>query len=181
MFTPMVFLDISHSGSFQSAEDAVRDPSWQKLLPSGGGFLFVQESDGTVQGYGVSMFHQLHCLSMIRDMLLGQPMSHAHEASDWSQDSMHWLHCLDYLAQGVLCAADDTLEKPGFTKNVEGKLVKGIDGMNHTHQCRDWAQLREVVEHSETVPRKGELLGSMTVFKVPGTDSKGKPWVVSES
>jgi Domain of unknown function (DUF3328). len=99
VFTPMLFREISHSNSFNSAEEAAQDPSWSQLLTHGGGFLHVQESDGEVHGYGVSMFHQLHCLMMIRDMLLGKPMSHAHEASDWSNDSMHWLHCLDYLAQ----------------------------------------------------------------------------------
>jgi hypothetical protein len=45
------------------------------------------------------MFHQLHCLIMIRSMLLGQPMSGKNEAPDWADDNMHWLHCLDYLAQ----------------------------------------------------------------------------------
>lgn len=35
------------------------------LLPENGGFLMVEEFDGGVKGYGVSMFHSLHCLTMM--------------------------------------------------------------------------------------------------------------------
>lgn len=99
VYHEMNFTEISNSSSFTSPEEAIKDTSWQALLTPGGGFLSVRESNGKVNEYGVSMFHQLHCLTMVREMLLGQPMSREHETSDWSEDSMHWLHCLDYLAQ----------------------------------------------------------------------------------
>lgn len=99
VYSPKVFTPISDLDSFKSSEAAANDTSWESLLTPGGGFLQVEKEDGGEVGFGVSMFHQLHCLVMIRSMLLGQPMSHAHEASDWSEDNMHWLHCLDYLAQ----------------------------------------------------------------------------------
>lgn len=97
VYTDRMFEPISDLKSFTSLEIAVKDKSWEQLTE--GGFLHVQDADGEVQGYGVSMFHQMHCLNMIRNMLLDVPMSHAHEASDWTEDKMHWLHCLDYLAQ----------------------------------------------------------------------------------
>lgn len=85
------------------------------------------------------------------------------------------------LYKAILCAADDTLEKPGFTKNFKGKLVEGIDGMNHTHQCRNSSQLWHTVYDSETKPRKSRLIGQTTVYPIPGRDSEGKTWVTSES
>jgi hypothetical protein len=80
-----------------------------------------------------------------------------------------------------MCAADDTLETSGFSKNFKGVLVEGIDGMNQSHQCRNSTQLWHAVNDSELVPRKSELLGQNTVFPVPGRDREGKPWVTSES
>lgn len=32
-----------------------------------------------------------------------------------------------------LRAAGDTLEKPGFVKNIHGEEVEGIGGMGHVH------------------------------------------------
>ena len=85
------------------------------------------------------------------------------------------------LAQGVLCAADDTLEKKTFAKNFRGELVGGIDGMNHTHQCRDSKRLIDVVGNSAKVPVHESTLGATTVFPIAGRDHEGKAWIVSES
>jgi hypothetical protein len=91
---------------------------WEsKLLTPNGGFLIVEEWDYEVKGYGVSMFHQLHCLTMMlvlpvavacvlinihsRTMLLGGEMSMSTPTArdKKTDDPMHDLHCLDYLAQ----------------------------------------------------------------------------------
>ncbi|CAN9228036.1 unnamed protein product [Alternaria sp. RS040] len=149
-----------------SADDA-RKIDWEsQLLTPNGGFLMVEEWDYKVQGYGVSMFHQLHCLTMIRTMLLGGEMSTAHEAkgNEWKADPLHFLHCLDYMAQAILCAADDTLEKPTKTMNWKGNEVEGIDGMGHTHQCRNATMLHERVLGSELSPVKAASIGRDTVF-----------------
>lgn len=197
VYTDRTFEPISDLKSFTSLDVAVKDKSWEQITQ--GGFLHVRDGSDEIQGYGVSMFHQIHCLNMIRNMLLDQPMSHAHEASDWTEDKMHWLHCLDYLAQvstlesmtaitrltialqGVLCAADDTLEKSTFTRDFQGRLVSGIDGMHHVHQCRNSTRLMEVVIGSEMQPVHASTIGSTTVFPPVGLDSEGKPWIISES
>ena len=129
----------------------------------------VSSSDATSdepKGYGVSMFHQLHCLTMIRKMLLHQPMSAGMEAQGeaWLKDPKHWTHCLEYLVQAILCAADDTLEEPKPTKNFMGDVVDGIDGMGHTHQCRNATRLWEKVIESDQNPVSEEELGGLTVF-----------------
>lgn len=90
----------SYSGASDIASDD--DIDWQSLLlPPNGGFLKVEEANGETKGYGVSMFHQLHCLTMMRTMLLGQAMSMEHETQgeEWKKDPRHWVHCLEYLTQ----------------------------------------------------------------------------------
>ncbi|KAF2710266.1 hypothetical protein K504DRAFT_501538 [Pleomassaria siparia CBS 279.74] len=167
VYSNRVFKEVSDFRSYKSMDAAIEDNSWSNFLPSNGGVLKVEHADGKIGGYGVSMFHQLHCLSMLRDMLLRKPMSHAHETDetdDWSEDNLHWLHCFDYIAQGILCAADDTLEKPDSDFNVDGLPVT-IDGMGYTHQCKNSSHLWQTVEKSQTVPLRDELIGSDTVFK----------------
>lgn len=66
--------------------------------------------------------------------------------------------------QSIMCAADDTLEKPAPTTNFKGEMVGGIDGMGHTHQCRNASLLWDVVVESEAKPRSADLLGRTSVF-----------------
>ncbi|CAG8959441.1 hypothetical protein HYFRA_00001339 [Hymenoscyphus fraxineus] len=165
-----LFKPIANEESFKSAKAAANDTNWKELLSAGEGFLQVQNENGRKVKMGVSMFHQLHCLVMLRDLLLNPTMAHASPTGDWPDDNLHWLHCFDYLAQGVLCAADDTLEKPGFTKNTKGEVAVGIDGMNQIHQCRDSSKLWDVVLDSQQKSVKSEMLGKNTVFPFPGSE-----------
>jgi Mycotoxin biosynthesis protein UstYa len=70
------------------------------LLPRNGGFLKVRMSDDPeiVTDYGISMFHQLHCLAVLRELVFsGNFTSQAgHHARE---ERVHWAHCFDYLAQ----------------------------------------------------------------------------------
>jgi hypothetical protein len=52
---------------FQGTDtEAAKSIDWEsQLLTANGGFLMVEEWDYKVKGYGVSMFHQLHCLTMM--------------------------------------------------------------------------------------------------------------------
>ena len=84
------------------------DVSWDSLLlPPEGGFLMVEENDGDIRAYGVSMFHQLHCLIRLRDLLSDTSCDHhgsrlkiTDSITETSHDSeVHWRHCLHYIAQ----------------------------------------------------------------------------------
>ena len=86
--------------------------TWEESLPTrNGGFLMVQEdgSSAAIQ-YGVSMFHQLHCVMMLREKLIGgggHKMNHharestveSHSEDQPSTEEDHLGHCLDYIAQ----------------------------------------------------------------------------------
>lgn len=95
MFTP-----VANEESFKSVEAAANDTNWEELLPLGEGFLMVQNDNGRNVKMGVSMYHQLHCLMMLRELLVKpQPMAHSSATGNWPDDNIHWLHCFDYLAQ----------------------------------------------------------------------------------
>lgn len=117
------FFDLSPAG----------DKNWSEILPPDGGFV-VQKIGDRRRMAGVTMFHQLHCLQMIRHAIqdlrkenqnIRRHLDHddegfqvedgehvpsdahaAHDEADMGRpgaqgghDSMHWVHCLDYLMQ----------------------------------------------------------------------------------
>jgi Mycotoxin biosynthesis protein UstYa len=99
---------------------------WNAIRPPGKGFVFLGEEHFA---FGVSMWHQMHCLSHIRAMLIN-----GDDGSD------HTGHCFHYLRQGILCAADTTLESGG----VGMKLANGgsvATGDSTVHTCRNWKQV----------------------------------------
>ncbi|KZT41702.1 hypothetical protein SISSUDRAFT_1031038 [Sistotremastrum suecicum HHB10207 ss-3] len=69
--------------------------------------------------FGISMFHQLHCLDKIRSVLVS------------GSNPRHAQHCMNYLRQSVLCRADTMLD-PEFKDGVAG-------GVGAVHVCRDWS------------------------------------------
>lgn len=87
------------------------DHMWDDLLPLNGGFLRKRYSNGQIHGHGISMFHQLHCLQIMRaayqemeekvegmrkerrEVQEEKPHMHMHLGKG------HWLHCFDYLRQ----------------------------------------------------------------------------------
>ena len=93
------------------------DDLWDDLVSPNGGFILTlgegDDDDGnskTVHKNGISMFHQLHCLTLLRGAIQrmvdqnhtmsGQQQhggGNQHSSEHWSQD--HYLHCFDYLRQ----------------------------------------------------------------------------------
>ncbi|KAB8250686.1 hypothetical protein BDV35DRAFT_388780 [Aspergillus flavus] len=141
-------------------------------LTTNGGFFMVRRgiSDKPV-GYGISMLHQAHCIDMLRAALLGGMHDHSLTFKRDglrkvdSLDDEHLEHCLDYIAQGILCAADDTIEPRIIDWE---KKVAVVNGMNVVHQCRNSAFVLETVERSnqnsvlvDRELRVGETLGSL--------------------
>ncbi|KAL7915467.1 hypothetical protein GGI35DRAFT_489104 [Trichoderma velutinum] len=122
------------------------DHLWDELLTPNGGFIMKKDENNDVHQYGISMFHQLHCLAMIRTALqealsLKDNMSkmqsrHEHSAQQLTDGSPHWLHCFDYLRQTILCEADSTIEPPMLNEKGQER----VNGMGE-RQCRDWTLL----------------------------------------
>ncbi|KAG0705821.1 hypothetical protein DFH29DRAFT_799515, partial [Suillus ampliporus] len=107
---------------------------WNLLdrFPRGHGFVRLGPNG---REFGVSMFHQLHCLQMIRLALINGPNDHS-------------AHCLNFLRQAILCNSDTTLDPT--TVNPEG--MTGSDGLGVTHVCRDWSQVYAYVTENHMGP-----------------------------
>ncbi|CAD6592347.1 MAG: hypothetical protein ASARMPREDX12_005995 [Alectoria sarmentosa] len=153
-----VFLDMSPTG----------DTAWaDAALTPRGGFLWLRYNETTSHGWGISMFHALHCLQTIRTILReslmmqeesggathDKRMAHDHDDGHDSghnmMDPAHVAHCVGYIAQHLLCAADSTIEPPWIRQDKAGKPVTGVDGEGYEHQCRDNSLLWDVAKDSE--------------------------------
>ncbi|TFK69892.1 hypothetical protein BDN72DRAFT_839799 [Pluteus cervinus] len=122
----LVHDDPDHFGMEDTAE-------WNAIRPKQGGYLFLGDA---YYAYGVSMWHQMHCLNHIRHVLVS-----GDDGSD------HIAHCFQYLRQGILCAADTTLEWGGPGRELSsGEIV--ATGDNIVHKCRDWKQVYDYMENN---------------------------------
>ncbi|KAF8853245.1 hypothetical protein BDZ45DRAFT_762166 [Acephala macrosclerotiorum] len=104
--------------------------AWRSLLPFGRGYVLIEEPsaynlpssegeptpDGTI--FSVVLYHQLHCLSVIRrdyfdlvEGVLNNNTDNEMETLVQKQiKTFHNRHCLDYIRQTLECQADMTLE-----------------------------------------------------------------------
>jgi hypothetical protein len=113
-------------------------------------------TDGSEAWFGLSVFHQLHCLRALRDLVreqkIGVPSRH------WGGPD-HLEHCLNMIRQGIMCSADTTLEWPLYVKKGFGSDGP-ITGEGITHECKNWDS---VVNFAVT---NGEPLNS-TAKRIP--------------
>jgi hypothetical protein len=129
------------------------DANWTALLPPNGGFVSHQRKNGNYEMAGLTMFHQLHCLQMIRaaiqdlsegnkeleadldseeDVKMGDVgMEHSTKIKQRRHgphlDQEHWVHCLDYLMQVSL---------PCTSACVSAKLLTLINDLGHSLRRR---------------------------------------------
>ncbi|KAH8901698.1 hypothetical protein GQ53DRAFT_835370 [Thozetella sp. PMI_491] len=119
------------------------DPSERQGLPKPYNLSWMvnkYNSDAPSEVYVVSVFHQLHCLSMMIDQIGRFSSPGGWELSNRSRH--HTIHCFDYLRQAILCAGDTTLE---------GTTVYG-EGWGSLHQCKDIDTIRQSVEIMPGIP-----------------------------
>ncbi|KAJ5971429.1 uncharacterized protein N7479_001347 [Penicillium vulpinum] len=115
---------------------------WKRLSPPGDGIIELPiaaaknlpeslpapNNPETALVYGVSVFHQLHCLNFLRFAYYPSSL----QDMDAEEVVFHRDHCLDYIRQALMCHADPTFEP---------MTQVGINGMGATHQCRDFDKI----------------------------------------
>lgn len=104
------------------------DEDWFSLAGSSVGYVRLGREDRL---FVITMFHELHCLRMLN--LAFNPAMVVSDA--------HIKHCLGYLRQMALCAADLTLERAGWENRNFGIIREGA-----THVCRDWSSVYVMAE-----------------------------------
>ncbi|KAM0795053.1 hypothetical protein BDR22DRAFT_894522 [Usnea florida] len=133
------FRTFMYNGTFASTSSEETNMAWDSLFPEGMGF--IEDPAGISEGAGVSAFHQLHCLNLLRQL-------HSSEDSD-DEDSQqhsryHAKHCVEYLRQALICAADSTIEPGNATS-------RHVTGSGVVHECRDfdglyaWTEQRKLI------------------------------------
>jgi len=152
-----------YNRTFSDPPSAESDAAWMSIFPRGRGFF--SHPSLTVNISGVAVFHELHCLSGIRnayyEALNPSNASHAQDqftgravlddakidAANRHNDPHHIRHCFDYLRQALMCAADTNLE-------VIDWPLGGSTGWGFERQCRDYSEVVAWVEkwryHSQT-------------------------------
>jgi hypothetical protein len=108
---------------FQVYPDSAAE-EWAAIFPPGGGF--IQFGPGEI--FGVALFHQMHCLTRIR------------EAMALRKSSLHVHHCFTYLRQVILCEANPTIEPviPIIGRRSVDAEVPRV--------CKDWTKVYKVLE-----------------------------------
>jgi hypothetical protein len=118
-----------------TAEAANRE--WMAIIPEGEGF--VRYNNGVHdRAFGLSTYHQLHCMNQIRRSTYMLPANIEH---------LH--HCMNYIRQMVLCTPDLHLEPFVLHPDEagdDGLNMMAVNGLGVTHTCKDWRQLFDAVE-----------------------------------
>ncbi|EIW87451.1 hypothetical protein CONPUDRAFT_45201, partial [Coniophora puteana RWD-64-598 SS2] len=115
--------------------DLTDDAQWAATVPPHQGRVRLGPNNRT---FAVSMYHQLHCLNVLRKVVV-----------DARDNRTHVEHCLPFLLQGLLCRADITLEHSAVLEH-KGEKDLGASGVGDVHRCGgDWAQVRRFVEDNQ--------------------------------
>ncbi|KAJ8062727.1 hypothetical protein OCU04_007991 [Sclerotinia nivalis] len=170
-FHPVIF---EEDEIYAAASSPDTNAAWDNLMPPGRGFVLVENPEKyglrpglpSINGpdrYSVSVFHQLHCLGMIRESynsaLLGvrphiQGDENLSDESAQESNKEHIGHCFDYIRQALMCSADMTIE--WAMEMPDGKAPFTVDGWGITHTCRNWDDvLKWMAEHRSPVNSSG--------------------------
>ncbi|OIW35710.1 hypothetical protein CONLIGDRAFT_690397 [Coniochaeta ligniaria NRRL 30616] len=122
--------------------------TWNTVMPTGTGRGLTTDSFSTT-----SMTHQLHCLFMMGRIYSGMlTNSTGSLPTDWHS---HFLHCIDYLRQAIMCSADLALEIHG--PNDADDLGPLDGGWNGHHVCKDYSQVIGYLESQITAGERTVL------------------------
>ncbi|KZP12200.1 hypothetical protein FIBSPDRAFT_1050224 [Athelia psychrophila] len=130
---PPVALKVEETSRFGISNYAAwedwRTTDW---FPQTDGFVRLGP-DGRL--FGVSMFHQMHCLQLMRDAVIHN-----------QNVTTHTHHCLNLLRQMILCASDTTLDPI----NIAGEDGSpGANGVGTVHVCKDWQRAYDFVTDNQ--------------------------------
>ncbi|KAI6092237.1 hypothetical protein F4821DRAFT_159472 [Hypoxylon rubiginosum] len=168
-FIPTETVVFGNNSHFNSPPTPENDAMWMDLLGPGMGFVAIQNpsqyglppgisdehNPPDVEVFGISMFHQLHCLMIIRDVFWANAGSK--EADE--EEVHHVNHCFDYIRQGIMCAGDMSIE--GAAKMREGDThVDRVNGYGSSHQCKNYQSSRDWMDkHLPGQLNKGSGMG----------------------
>jgi hypothetical protein len=111
---------------------ALNSSAWAHQLPTSGHLIHLDEPDSTnTSTHTVSLFHQLKCLEILRDVFQDN-------GSHLTTRKAIASHCMNYIRESLLCMAD-------MRNSPQGTLhtIAGYDML-----CYDWEVLFEEAERN---------------------------------
>ncbi|KID91350.1 hypothetical protein MGU_01320 [Metarhizium guizhouense ARSEF 977] len=127
------------NGSFAQGSNAKIDALWDSLFPEKLGF--IQHPKLAPNVAGIAVFHELHCLNILRQAFYASVNGQLKQMSADTQDAIHRTsthhirHCLEYLRQSLMCLADANLEEMNYT-------TRGVSGWQKERTCGDFEGLK---------------------------------------
>ncbi|KAI2618480.1 hypothetical protein GGR54DRAFT_157549 [Hypoxylon sp. NC1633] len=130
------------------------EPAWDKLIPNGLGYVKHPTIAPEVSVIGV--FHQLHCLYTVRRAYYAAYAASVGQEFDRAgvREPPHIAHCLDYLQQSLICAADIGVE-PFYRGGHYPDVMFG-------RQCRDYGEIQAWATQWRVVNGSGFMFDSTT-------------------
>ncbi|OLN86564.1 hypothetical protein CCHL11_08510 [Colletotrichum chlorophyti] len=111
---------------------------WGTIMPEGTGWKPVSDEPF----FTTSMTHQLHCIFMM-GKIYSALVSNKTELLP-SDHTTHYMHCVDYLRQAVMCSSDLALEPHMATDTDDNG--PGDGSWNGIHVCKDYGQVIKYIE-----------------------------------
>ncbi|KZV92730.1 hypothetical protein EXIGLDRAFT_646952 [Exidia glandulosa HHB12029] len=126
---PLVRMQLEETTHYETDGDMAKQ-EWDSIFPQhNSGFVFLGPNK---RPFGLSMFHQMHCLNNIR-----AAVGYSRQGIKPTQ---HIQHCFNYIRQMILCRSDITLEPIEPTHGPQA-----VDAAQ-LHTCRDWSRVYELLE-----------------------------------
>ncbi|KAI9703546.1 MAG: hypothetical protein M1820_005850 [Bogoriella megaspora] len=129
----------NNNQSFSLAPSPSSDAAWSSLFPKGQGYIVDPRSEAKVAG--ISAFHQLHCLNLLRRIYYAEKLGIKLDSHGPQLSVTHWGHCIDYLRRAIMCHADDNMEP------VDDKTLQ-ITLRDVPRKCRDYDVLKAWTEEN---------------------------------
>ncbi|KAF9453956.1 hypothetical protein P691DRAFT_770961 [Macrolepiota fuliginosa MF-IS2] len=147
-----------HTSIYQQGPSPEVDEAWEDMYQYGASWITESEArqltnhsvhvPGDEEHYVIQMdvFHQLHCLNMLRKALYPEyyPIGNV---SDHGVARKHWGHCIENLRQSLTCSVDIHPIVWQWVDRVQEIRVHG----NIAHMCRNFDKVKEWAKQ-RTIP-----------------------------
>lgn len=132
--------------SFGDRPSPESDALWKSLFPSDLGFVYHKTLSPNPSA--IAVYHNLHCLNALRGVYyasLDGTLSHRSDNHSGMHNAKHVRHCLDYLRQSAICAADTNLEPIDMEEAAKSGDIL-VTGWGYHRTCRNIESVREWAE-----------------------------------
>ncbi|CAK1356547.1 uncharacterized protein RHO25_012310 [Cercospora beticola] len=138
--------------AFESRPNEKNDAAWHHIL-NVGMIAITEEENARLPNGGssrvrndpehrvvlLSLFHQLHCLKYLRDLIYDFDEGAVIPGARNEYQLMHGDHCIDYLRQVLICHGDLTPIRQHWEPSLHAYAAE----QETVHQCRDFQKIWE--------------------------------------